>query len=209
VRKTNLLHETDPPDTGERFETIGQLGSVDIERIVSSALPDLREYDQAHDEWVLLVRGTARLEIADDEIDLVAGDYVLLPAHARHRVLETSEGALWLALHDRAARGVHRVHLATEDGDLLTAFLSLDADGRLVRAPAPHLVKATFRDEVYLGEFERGDARWNRIAWANGETSFTDLAIAPLRRYATVRLYDEGTDPLDPYSYLVREIRRV
>jgi cupin 2 domain-containing protein len=209
MRATNLFDASDPPESGERFEPVGRLGSVELERIVSSARPELGEYNQPHDEWALLVRGTARLELAEDEVDLVAGDYVLLPAHTRHRVIETSEGALWLSLHDRSARGVHRVHLATADGDLLTAYLPLDAEGRLVRAPEPHLVKATFGDDTFYGEFKRGDARWNRIAWASGETSFTDLAITRLRQYATVRLYDEGMDPGDAYGYLVREVRRV
>jgi cupin 2 domain-containing protein len=56
----NLLEGSDPPDTGERFEPLGKIGTVSLERIVSSAQPEPGEYEQAHDEWVLLVRGTAR-----------------------------------------------------------------------------------------------------------------------------------------------------
>lgn len=205
----SLFDGATPPEAGERFETLGELGSVEIERIVSSSLPEPLEYDLPRDEWVLLLRGTARLEIDDETVELAAGDYVLLPAHTRHRVAATSDGALWLALHDRPSRGVHRVHLTTDDGDWLTAHVPLDPDGRLIRAPEPWLVKATFDGEELFGEFKRGDRKWNRIIWSGGATSFVDLAIEPLRRYATVRLYDEGTDPGDAYRYLVMEVRRV
>jgi hypothetical protein len=140
-----------------------------------------------------------------DITGVAAGDYILLPAHTRHRVLETSAGALWLALHDKAARA-HRVHLVSDDGDWLTAYLPLDPERRLVRAPEPWLVKATFGGDDYFGEFKRGDKKWNRILWSGAAPSFLDLGTIPVRRYATVRLYDEGTDPMDAYEYLVRDI---
>jgi glyoxylase I family protein len=95
----NLFEACDPPPTGERFETLAHIGGVRVERIVSSRRPDSAEYDQDHDEWVLLVRGRARLEIAGENVELAPGDHVLLPAHRKHRVLETSSDALWLALH--------------------------------------------------------------------------------------------------------------
>jgi cupin 2 domain-containing protein len=87
------------PETGERHEEIARIGNVTVERITSSALPDCGEYDQAFDEWVMLVRGRARLEVAGEVVSLNAGDHVLLPRHTKHRVLETTAGALWLAVH--------------------------------------------------------------------------------------------------------------
>jgi cupin 2 domain-containing protein len=205
----SLFNNADPPESGERFESLGQIGTVCLERIVSSAEPEHDEYDQAHDEWVLLVRGTARLEIGDQLFDFAAGDHVRLPAHTRHRVLETSAGAVWLALHDKAlAKGVHRVHLVADDGDWLTAYLPLGPDGQLIRAPEPWLVKATFGGEELLGEFKRGDKQWNRIIWSSGAVSFIELGTTPVRRYARVRLYDDGTDPMDAYEYLVHDVKR-
>jgi cupin 2 domain-containing protein len=56
-------------------------------------------YDQEGDEWVLLVRGQAELEFEQERLSLKAGDYLLIPAHARHRVASCSQDALWLALH--------------------------------------------------------------------------------------------------------------
>ncbi len=93
------LFDAATPDTGESFEALAKLRETTIERIVSSATPGLDPYDLTQDEWVLLVRGSARLDVAGETIDLVAGDYVLLPAHTPHHVVETSNGTLWLAIH--------------------------------------------------------------------------------------------------------------
>lgn len=98
-RGANLFAAGAPPARGERFEELARLSSVRIERIVSSAAPDSTVYDQAHDEWVVLLRGEARLEIAGEEIALSAGDTLMLPKRTPHRVLATSAGALWLAIH--------------------------------------------------------------------------------------------------------------
>lgn len=57
-------------------------------------------YDQPGDEWVLLARGSARLEIeGEGMMDLTSGDYLLIPASCRHRVTSTSPDAVWIALH--------------------------------------------------------------------------------------------------------------
>ncbi|HMJ15186.1 MAG TPA: VOC family protein [Polyangiaceae bacterium] len=95
----NLWHAAEPPSTGETFDEIVQLTGTKVERIVSSETLDCDEQDQAHDEWVVLLCGRARLEVAGQRVSLRAGDHLLLPAHIRHRVLETTRGALWLAVH--------------------------------------------------------------------------------------------------------------
>ncbi|MEZ4329682.1 MAG: cupin domain-containing protein [Polyangiales bacterium] len=95
----NLFEGVEPPAVGETFTALLTTPSVTIERIVSSLRPDGGEYDQPHDEWVVLLRGDAELEVAGQTRTLRAGDYVLLPAHTKHRVLRTSHGALWLAVH--------------------------------------------------------------------------------------------------------------
>ena len=55
-------------------------------------------YDQGDDEWAILLCGRAVLEFEAGELELGAGDAVLIPAHLRHRVAR-SEQAVWLALH--------------------------------------------------------------------------------------------------------------
>ena len=81
-----------------------------IERIVSTgqATPEGQWYDQETDEWVLIVAGAARLLIEGEEREreLAAGDWLLLPAHCRHRVTWTASEppTVWLAIHVAAQR---------------------------------------------------------------------------------------------------------
>jgi len=96
------LFENLPPGSRETMEVLFQSGSVRIERIVShgEASPAGFWYDQESDEWVALLRGTATLEyLGGEQKSLRAGDYLLIPAHLKHRVSEVSQDALWLALH--------------------------------------------------------------------------------------------------------------
>jgi len=76
-----------------------------IERIVSRghASADGFWYDQDRHEFVVLLSGAARLEFADgrDEVELGPGDWLVIPAHRRHRVAWTDPGqdSLWLTVH--------------------------------------------------------------------------------------------------------------
>ena len=61
-------------------------------------------YDQAENEWLTLMRGSARLQFKDPDecLDLSVGDQLLIPAHRRHRLVSgqiRSPGTLWLALY--------------------------------------------------------------------------------------------------------------
>lgn len=95
----HLFVDSAPPAGGERFETLLQHRHLVVERIVSSAAVVPTEYVQPQDEWVLLVQGTATLEVAGESRPMRAGDYLFLPARTPHTVREVSEGALWLAVH--------------------------------------------------------------------------------------------------------------
>lgn len=99
MRTGNLFENADSPATGERFETLLDHRNLVVERILSSAMPDPTEYLQPQDEWVALLRGAATLEVSGARIELKAGDSLFIPALTPHRVLETSPGALWLAVH--------------------------------------------------------------------------------------------------------------
>ena len=61
-----------------------------IERIVSTrqASPPGFWYDQADDEFVVLLSGAACLRFEDGGVtlDMKPGDWVEIPAHVRHRV---------------------------------------------------------------------------------------------------------------------------
>ena len=89
----------------EVMETLINSGSVRIERIVSSgqSTPEGEWYDQRQDEWVLLLTGSAGLMFESETVvrRLKAGDYVMIPAHCRHRVAwtDSSEKTVWLAVY--------------------------------------------------------------------------------------------------------------
>ncbi len=99
------LYQTDD----EYFEPLLERKGIKLERILSRghSTPEGEWYDQTQDEWVMVVRGAAQLciEGRDELVNMQAGDYILLPAHCRHRVEWTSpeEETVWLALHLNAA----------------------------------------------------------------------------------------------------------
>lgn len=89
----------------ERFDTLAGTGDVRIERIVSQgqATPEGEWYDQERDEWILLLSGSAGLQLEGEAAArrMAAGDYLLIPAHCRHRVDWTDPDlqTIWLAVH--------------------------------------------------------------------------------------------------------------
>jgi cupin 2 domain-containing protein len=78
---------------------------VVLDQILSGRLPSPVDYDQPHDEWVVLLAGEAVLEVNDVRFDLTGGDWMLLPAHVPHRLMETRPGTVWLALHTQEVGG--------------------------------------------------------------------------------------------------------
>jgi cupin 2 domain-containing protein len=89
------------PGVGERFTPLVELPGLTIEQILSGNLPEPASFLQAHDEWVLVVEGAARMVVDGDELALAAGDWLLLPAGCPHSVVETRPGTSWLAVHLR------------------------------------------------------------------------------------------------------------
>jgi cupin 2 domain-containing protein len=89
----------------ELFTTLLEADHLIIEQIVSHghASPEGFWYDQDHHEWVLVLKGAARLQFEGDElsIEMRPGDFVNIPAHRKHRVEWTTpdEPTIWLALH--------------------------------------------------------------------------------------------------------------
>ncbi len=95
----HLSSPTEAPEIGERTEELARIGPVVVEYILSGQLSSPVDYDQAHDEWVVVIEGAAVLAVDDQRIDLNSGDWILLPAHIPHRLIETRAGTRWLALH--------------------------------------------------------------------------------------------------------------
>ena len=100
----------------ELFETICSTEYVKIERIVSKghSSPEGFWYDQDWSEFILVVQGSAGLQIEgqDHIAQLKAGDYLNIGSHVKHRVEWTDPATeiLWLALHYEGRVGVGEVH---------------------------------------------------------------------------------------------------
>ena len=86
----------------ELFTTLLDAANVRIERIVSHghASPEGFWYDQDQHEWVMVLKGAARLRFEDDTIEMKPGDFIDIPGHKKHRVEWTTpdEPTLWLAV---------------------------------------------------------------------------------------------------------------
>jgi cupin 2 domain-containing protein len=103
-RVINLFDDLPRHADTELFTELLSREGVRIERIVSTgqSTPADQPYHQEHDEWVLLVIGSAGLWIeGEGERDLGPGDHVLIPAGRPHRVTWTAQGGptVWLAVH--------------------------------------------------------------------------------------------------------------
>ncbi len=109
--KVASLFRSIPPDLPEELvEVLAEgKGHLRIVRLVSlgHASPDGFWYDQDEHEWVVLVQGSAVMSFENpvtgevDIVPLAPGDWIEIPAHARHRVESTCEGeaTVWLAVH--------------------------------------------------------------------------------------------------------------
>lgn len=91
----------------EAFDILVRSDHVTVERIVSRghSSPAAGWYDQASNEWVLVLKGEAVIAFEEgEEAVLGPGDHIDIPAHRRHRVKWTAPGAetVWLAVHYRA-----------------------------------------------------------------------------------------------------------
>jgi cupin 2 domain-containing protein len=103
---TANLYTDFPADLPSELVTILiDAANVRIERIVSHghATSEAFWYDQDQHEWVVILKGAARLRFEDEEkaFEMQPGDFVNIPAHKKHRVEWTApdEPTIWLAVH--------------------------------------------------------------------------------------------------------------
>ncbi|MDD5772012.1 MAG: cupin domain-containing protein [bacterium] len=104
--KINNIFKNIPDNLPDELtEILLSKGDVKIEKIVSKghSSPDGFWYDQDKNEFVLLVEGKAKLifENKKGSIILEKGDYVNIPAHAKHRVewTDPENETIWLAVY--------------------------------------------------------------------------------------------------------------
>ena len=104
MKSENLFHSIPDVIEDEIFETLEQSGDVKIERIISKGhqSPESGWYDESKNEWVIVLKGEAIIAFASGEHEkLVAGSYINIPAHRKHRVAWTKPDTetVWLAVH--------------------------------------------------------------------------------------------------------------
>ena len=100
----NLFADLPKSLPDELTEVLAGNQHVRIERIVShgNVSPEGFWYDQVEHEWVVVLKGEAKLLFENDNepLHLKSGDHVLIPAHQKHRVEWTTpdEPTVWLAV---------------------------------------------------------------------------------------------------------------
>ena len=101
----NLFTDLPSQLPDELITILNDAADVRIERIVSHGHVSPKDfwYDQEQHEWVVVLKGTARLQFEDGEVEMKVGDFVNIPAHKKHRVDWTTpdEPTIWLAVFYR------------------------------------------------------------------------------------------------------------
>jgi cupin 2 domain-containing protein len=102
MTRPNLFGDLPQQLPKELVTTLLDASGVRIERIVSHghASPPGFWYDQDRHEWVMVLKGAARLHFEDEIVEMKPGDFVNIPAHKKHRVEWTTpdEPTIWLAV---------------------------------------------------------------------------------------------------------------
>ncbi len=112
VKKNNLFENVPKKSADEIFETLIKNNNVRIERIISTGQnsPEGFWYDQDEDEFVLILQGSAELEFVEgnkiSSLRMQKGDWILIPAHVKHRVVSTDKNipTIWLAVFIKDAK---------------------------------------------------------------------------------------------------------
>ncbi len=99
ARRGRLAGDGPAPATGERTAVLADWGGTRVEEIASGEVAVPVDFVQPHDEWVLVVRGHARLAVGGERFDLADGDWLLLPGGVPHRLELVEPGTRWLAVH--------------------------------------------------------------------------------------------------------------
>lgn len=112
LKSGNIYSKILRPKDDEIFEVLAANRKFKIERIVSQGqtTPEGEWLSQAHDEWVMVLKGAGRLKFRrrPRPITLKPGDYVFIPARTFHRVEWTSPRVktIWLAVHAREDKNI-------------------------------------------------------------------------------------------------------
>jgi cupin 2 domain-containing protein len=93
-----LARGASAPSDGEETAAVARSATFSVEQILSGRLSAPQQYEEDHDEWVVVLEGGATLEVDGVAHELGAGDWWLLPAGTPHRLGRTEPGTSWLAV---------------------------------------------------------------------------------------------------------------
>ena len=104
--RKNLFADLPASLPEELTEVLAENEHIRIERIVSTGhvSPTGYWYDQEEREWVIVLKGEAKVVFDDGKSALMnVGDHILIPAHRKHRVEWTTPDTptVWLAVFYR------------------------------------------------------------------------------------------------------------
>lgn len=99
---TNIFADLPQHLPKELVQILVRAADVRIERIISRghASPADNWYSQPQHEWVIVLKGAARLQFEDGMVEMKAGDFINIPAFKKHRVDWTTpeEPTVWLGV---------------------------------------------------------------------------------------------------------------
>jgi len=99
---TNIFDDLPQHLPKEVVQTLIGAAGVRIERIISHghASPADFWYDQPQHEWVIVLKGAARLQFEDGMVEMKPGHFTNIPAFKKHRVDWTTpdEPTVWLGV---------------------------------------------------------------------------------------------------------------
>jgi cupin 2 domain-containing protein len=104
AESANLLADIPANLPQELVQTLLRTPAVQVVRVVSQGhrSPEGFWYDQDENEFVVVLSGAARLifEGQTDPVEMIAGSWINIPAHQRHRVewTDPNQATVWLGI---------------------------------------------------------------------------------------------------------------
>ena len=88
-----------PNIDNELFYNILNKNNITIKKIISNTLKTPQTFCSKKDEFVVLLKGCAKIEINNDIKKLKSGDTLFIPKNTTHTLLKTKKIAIWLAIY--------------------------------------------------------------------------------------------------------------
>ena len=101
LSRGRLRGSEDVPSSGEDHRELLRGDGFSLVEILTGHVETPMGFVGTQDEWVVVLEGRARLDIAGREVVLESGDWVVIPTGRPHEILEVEPATRWLALHGR------------------------------------------------------------------------------------------------------------